>query len=1210
MPLNLRLFCLARHHRTALLLTIALGAAGTIFAVLQARLLSILIAAAFLESRSLAESTPLLAILAGVVLLRALTIFGMEVSAHALARKVKRVLRLKLSERLFVLGPARLNGNDDKPHRTGELANTIVEGIEGLEPYFSQFLPQVALAILGPVIILVIVFPLDLISGVVLLLTAPLIPVFMILIGGLAGSVNKKQWKSLSRLSSYFLDVLQGLSTLKMLGASLGQTGQLEKAGDRFRQVTMQVLRVTFLSALVLELVATISTAVVAVQVGLRLLYGWIPFEMAFFILILAPEYYQPLRTLGARYHAALSGSAAAGRIFELLDLKVAPDYPSPRDNLRGYESGAPSSPPSIEFEDVHVTYSAGRVALQGLTFQVEAGQTVALVGASGSGKSTIAALLLGFVEPSSGQVKLSGHRLAGLENESLRSLIAWAPQKPYLFNESVAANIGLGFPGAGMEKIEKAAIQAGAHDFIQSLPQGYQTIIGEGGAALSGGQAQRLALARAFLKDAPLILFDEPTSQLDSETEAALTAALPKLLAGRTCILIAHRLPTAILADKIFVLYRGALVESGDHDTLLKKGGHYSRLVNASIQDALPKAIPGGPAFSHHPAPFQPSIVHTAKASPPEISSRKVVSQLLSFLVPYKWEVILSAFLGMAAILSGIGLLAASAYIISAAALHPSIAVLQLAIVGVRTFGISRGVFRYLERLVSHNLTFRLLSQLRAWFYRSLEPLAPAHLLREHSGDLLERAIAGMAALENFYVRAVAPPLTAVLVSLAAGLYLAGFHPQLALVLSGFMFVAGIGLPAILLVLSSRTGVEQVQSRGHLSELLVDAVQGLPDLLAFGQARTFLARIQSADLRLASAQRGQSLLSGFQSFSLSLLANLGMLAVFAAAVHLSDVGYFGGVYLAVIAMVALASFEAVLPLPAAAQHLHASLEAGRRLFALVEEPPEVSEPSEPLSLPSAFSLKIQNLTFRYPIREKFDPGSYILTDVSLDLPKGKKAAVIGPSGSGKTTLVNLILGFWDYKRGGDPSGRILLDGNDLHLYSNDELRSAIGIVPQKTHLFTGTIRDNLLLAKPYATASQIEQAAGLSGLHDFVNGLPKGYSTFIGEGGHELSGGERQRLAIARALLKDPPFLILDEPTANLDTVTEQQILHAVFKHMEGRTVLFITHRMVCMEEMDEIIVLDKGCVVERGPHGYLVTLNGLYRSMWERQQIGRDKG
>jgi ATP-binding cassette subfamily C protein CydCD len=1294
MNLDKRLIGLLKDSRFTLFLAIALGCASGVLTVFQAGALSQVIDRVFLGGQSLAEVTGLLGFLLGIMFCRALLVWGGEISANALALRVKTSLRSRLVRHLLAIGPVSL-----RRERTGHLVNAAVEGVEALDAYFSQYLPGLALAALVPVTYLLFVFPVDALSGFVLLLTAPLIPVFMLLIGSRSQALTRRRWQSLSRMSAYFLDVLQGLTTLKLLGRSRDQVEGIAEVSDRFRRLTMSVLRVTFLSALVLEMVATLGVAVVAVEIGLRLLYGRLPFQQALFVLLLAPEFYLPLRLLGARFHAGMAGIAAAQHIFEVLAIprtpippSLAPSSPTPSPLVLSPQfpiSRSPGNqfpgPIDISFKNVHFSYPDHRLALNGVTFRIPAGQKVALVGPSGGGKSTVAALLLRFVEPSQGEILVDGFSRSADASPTptggvrlptpseWRSRVAYVPQRPYLFHDTVLANICLSRPEASLEQVIHAAHQAGAHDFIQALTQGYHTPVGERGARLSGGEAQRIALARAFLKDAPLIILDEATANLDPESEALIQQALQRLLEGRTALIIAHRLYTIREADRIIVLDRGEIAESGVHHELLQRRGLYYRLVHAakskafraasfpplspSLDEKVESEVKGESIFMDWEispgiedsdfswdwekssrlgvSPFSSDWERILEVRRPSLSQdlgenpgvdgfslpqrrekgSTVIVSLLRLLFPFKGWVALSVLMSFATVLSGVGLMTASAYIISAAALHPSIAELQIAIVGVRFFGIARGVFRYLERYLSHQTTFRILARLRVWFYRSIEPLAPARLLSYRSGDLLARILSDIESLESFYVRTVAPPLTAILVAGFIYVFLSRFGARLALVWLVFMTFAGVGVPLLIRSLGRNPGRKMVLQRASLNAAIVDCIQGMPDLFACDQEERQAVQIDLLGQEYSRQQRRMGRINGLSTASSSLLANLGMCAVLVLAIPLIRMGEMEGVYLAVVALTALTGFEAAAPLPLAAQYLESNLQSARRLFEVVDVKPQVLDPSTPLPLPARFDLEVKDLSFRYPPPISTSPHSvtdYVLKEVSFNLPQGKRLAIVGPSGAGKSTLVSLLLRFWEFEE-----GEILLGGRDLRRYAQDDLRSCLAVVSQNAYLFSASVLDNLRMARPTASEAEIIQAAKQARIHDFIRSLPQGYDTWIGEQGLQLSGGERQRLAIARALLKtaapcrqteslssDSTLLILDEATANLDAITEQQVLRSIQTLMEGRTSLVVTHRLVGMDTMDEILVLDRGRVVERGFHAELVKATGLYRRMWDLQR------
>ncbi len=522
------------------------------------------VADVFLGGQPLREVLPLLALFGGFSLLRAALVWAGNSAAAEVSIRVRLDLRRRLLAQLVQLGA--------QDARTGELATTVSKGIDALDPFFRDYLPALFTALLIPLTIALVVLPLDGLTLTVMLITAPLIPFFMMLIGKAAGVLAKTQYASLGLLSAHFLDVMQGLLTLKLFNRSQYQIETIGRISGEFRAATMGVLRVAFLSALTLELLATVSVALIAVEIGVRLLQGGIPFESALFLLVIAPEFYQPLRTLGARFHTGTEASAAAARIFDVLALPL----PSTA------AESAPVPPHSnLRFDAVYVAYNAGeRHALNGLSFTVAQGEKVALVGATGGGKSTALALLLRFSEPTAGSITVNGRDLRELDADSWRQQIAWVPQAPYLFNTSIADNIRLGRPDAPLAEVIAAAEAAQAHEFITRLPHGYDTVIGERGARLSGGQAQRVAIARAFLRDAPILLLDEITSYLDHETEAALNRALDRLLVGRTALVVAHRLHTIQRMDRILVVEAGQVVESGTHAELLALGGRYQRLI------------------------------------------------------------------------------------------------------------------------------------------------------------------------------------------------------------------------------------------------------------------------------------------------------------------------------------------------------------------------------------------------------------------------------------------------------------------------------------------------------------------------------------------------------------------------------------------------------------------------------------------------------
>jgi ATP-binding cassette subfamily C protein CydD len=551
-----------------ILITVVLDLAGGLLLIGQAWLLALVINGVLFEGADLAAVTPWLVGILGLLLTRALLAGWLEVVRAEGAARVRTSLRDELVAHLFRLGPVRLGGQ-----RSGAITTALTDGIEALDGYYAGYLPAMSLVVLLPAAILVVILPLDWLSALIMLVTAPLIPLFMVLIGKGAERMNQRQWRRLARLSAHFLDVIQGLTTLKLFNASRREVETVARVADEYRQTTMAVLRVAFLSSLVLEFFATVSIAVVAVAIGFRLLWGEMTFLHGFFILLLAPEFYLPLRNLGSHYHARMEGIGAAERLVALLDLPVdatEPDALVPPDMRQS----------ALHFDAVTVRFGDVR-ALDGLDLEVRPGEQVAIIGPSGAGKSTLFNLLLGFIRPDTGGITVGGVELDRLDSVAWRRQLAWVGQRPHLFAASVADNIRLGCPDAVDAAVREAARRAQADGFIEALPQGYETPIGDGGAGLSGGQAQRIALARAFLRDAPLLLLDEPTASLDPANEALIAKALATIRHGRTSIVIAHRLDTVREADRIVLLCDGRVEGSGRHDELMARSATYRRLVS-----------------------------------------------------------------------------------------------------------------------------------------------------------------------------------------------------------------------------------------------------------------------------------------------------------------------------------------------------------------------------------------------------------------------------------------------------------------------------------------------------------------------------------------------------------------------------------------------------------------------------------------------------
>jgi ATP-binding cassette subfamily C protein CydD len=557
----------ASRVRLPLAAAIGVGAVNGLLIIVQAWLLARIIAAVALNGQGLDTVWPWLWGLLGVFAARAVATVLSQVTAFAAAARIKLAIRARLYAHIDALGPSWT-----RDQRTGDIAHVLVDGVEALEPYYAGYLPQIALAAFVPLAILVFVFPMDWVSGLILLITAPLIPLFMIVIGKGAEALNQRQWRRLARMSAHFFDAIEGLTTLKLFNASQREAAVAAQIADAYRTSTMAVLRVAFLSSLVLEFLASISIAMVAVYIGFRLFYGEMHFLPGLFVLLLAPEFYRPLRDMGTQYHARMEAIGASERIVALLNTPAPETRGAPTDRRV-------SRPRTVAFANVGFAYEAGTPVLTDIDFTIERGQRVALVGPSGAGKTTISQLLLGFIQPSCGRVCSNGIDLRALPDPAWLAHVAWLPQRPTLFYGSIGDNIRLGRPDASPAAVRRAAELANAAAFIERLPQGYDTPVGDRGQGLSGGEIQRIALARAFVKDAGVVVLDEASASVDPETEALISQAIETLAQDRIMLVIAHRLTTVRRADHILVLDGGRIVEQGSHAALVEHNGLYAEM-------------------------------------------------------------------------------------------------------------------------------------------------------------------------------------------------------------------------------------------------------------------------------------------------------------------------------------------------------------------------------------------------------------------------------------------------------------------------------------------------------------------------------------------------------------------------------------------------------------------------------------------------------
>ncbi|MFE1871507.1 thiol reductant ABC exporter subunit CydD [Streptomyces sp. NPDC059496] len=1205
-PIDPRLLRYARSTRLFLGAVVALGLAGAGLVVGQAMLIAEIVVGAFergLDGQAL--RTPLL-LLAAVALGRGLIAWLTELAAHRAGAAVKSELRGRLLDRAAELGPGWLAGQ-----RTGSLVSLATRGVDALDDYFSRYLPQLGLAVVVPVAVLARVVTEDWVSAAIIVVTLPLIPVFMILIGMATQSRMDRQWRLLSRLSGHFLDVVAGLPTLKVFGRAKAQAESIRKITDDYRRATMRTLRIAFLSSFALELLATLSVALVAVTIGMRLVHGELDLYTGLVILILAPEAYLPLRQVGAQYHAAAEGLAAAEEIFEVLE--------TPTTGTAGTAELPGGAPLRIEIDGIAVRYEGrGEDSPRPVSLTVGPGECVALTGPSGAGKSTLLQVLLGFVTPTAGRVRVAGVDLAELSPAQWRQQIAWVPQRPHLFAGTIAENVRLARTGASEADVAEALKDAGAWEFVTALPRGVETLLGEGGVGLSAGQRQRLALARAFLADRPVLLLDEPTAALDGETEAGIVDAVRRLSVGRTVLLVVHRPALLAVADRVVAMEAGEGPEepfaegtlprraaspvgaellsssgaAGDRGEHVPDAGEW--ILGAARERAGadggsgPAGSGAAPSGAAGSGPVGSGLAGSGAADDPLRRVRAVARA-------WQGRFRLGLLLGALAVGCSVGLMAVSGWLISRASQQPPVLYLMVAVTATRAFGMGRAVFRYAERLVSHDAVLRMLADLRVSVYRRLERIAPAGLREHRRGDLLARLVADTDTLQDYWLRWLLPVGTAVLVGSGSVAFTAWLLPEAGAVLAVGLLAAGVAVPLVSGACARRAERRLAPARGELATRVADLLTGTAELTVAGALEDRKGRTRESDGLLTRIAARGSAAAGLGGGLSALVCGLTVVAAAAVAANAVQDGRLSGVAMAVAVLTPLAAFEAVNGLPLAVQYRQRVRRSAERVYEVIDAPVPVAEPEQPAAAPaSPFPLRLTGLTARHPGQERA-----ALRDVELTLEAGRRIAVVGPSGSGKTTLAQVLLRFLD-----PAEGAYSLGGSDARTLDGDDVRALVGLCAQDAHIFDSSVRENLRLARTGASEEQLRQALAAARLLEWADGLPDGLDTLVGEHGERISGGQRQRLALARALLADFPVLVLDEPAEHLDLATADALTADLLAATEGRTTVLITHRLAGLEAVDEVLVLDRGEVVQRGPYAELAAAEGPLQQLLERER------
>lgn len=1072
------------HLRPARLPLAVVGAGqvlGALLVVVQAFALAALVVRLVGGTSWATPAVVLAAALAG----RALCTVAVDVASASAAARVGEHLRGVVLRRALDLPATEL-----ARHRTGELGLLATRGVAAVEPYLTRYLPALVLAAVLPPLVLVAIVSQDRWAALVVVLTLPLVPVFAALIGLATQDRVDRQWRLFAQLSGHFVDVVRGLPTLVTHRRARAQRERIAEMTDRYRRAHQDVLKLAFASSAVLELVATLSVALVAVLVGLRLAAGGLPLETALVVLLLAPEAYWPLRRVGAEFHAAAEGTATFEALHELLDGAPAPD--------RGL--AVPRG--EVVLDDVAVTWPGrDRPAVAGVSTVLPATGLVAVTGPSGCGKSTLLAALAGEVPIAAGAVRVAGADLGDLDPAAWRAAVAVLPQRPWLRDGTVADNVRLGRPDATDAEVRDALAVVG-------LPFPLDHALGEDGAALSAGQRARLAMARVVVSDRPVVLLDEPTAHLDAVTERVLLGVVRRLAATRLVVAVAHR---------------PALVEAAD--VVLALPGVSTRPSQGSVR------------LDHRPPP----AVEPRSEPAPMGLGRPWLPRLLAVL----------------AASSGVALTATAGWLIVKAAEHPPVLTLMVAIVGVRTFGLARPVFRYAERLRTHDVALRLLAERRARVYADLVPLVPGRLGRRR-GDLLASVVDDVDGVVDEEVRVRLPWWTWLGTTVLTSAVVAWMLPAAGLALLVGGLLAGVGAWALARWGATRHAAARVAARAALSRRVVETLNDARPLVQWQADARALAEVAAVGAELGRATRAAARwVAPARAWPL-LVAGAGVLVAAALAG-----GAVSGPVAALLVLVPLALADVTTPMADAGVVRQETRAAAARLASLCTLEPAVTDPERPAPVPGD-AVSVTDVTATWD-------GAPALPPTSLRAEPGRAVGVVGPSGSGKSTLAAVLV-----RHLGPSSGAHEVGGADVGTLAADDVRSRVGLLDDDPYLFASTLAENVRLARPGATDADVEGALRAAHLGPWLDALPDGLATRVGDGGSSVSGGERARIGLARLLLGGQSVLVLDEPTAHLDADTARDVTDDLLALRDGgHGLVWITHREADLESLDDVIAV-----------------------------------
>ena len=1100
--------------------------------------------------------------LAAAIIVRAASIYLAQRAGDKAAFEAVRRVRSLVYDKLTALGPSY---TETVP--TAEAVQTSVEGATQLQVYFGGYLPQLFFAGLAPITLFVLLVGQAGLPAALLLACVPVIPVSIMMVMRNAKKIGAEYWGSYVDLGGMFLEAVQGLTTLKVYQADRDWHERINAESERFRGATMRLLVMQLRSICVMDLVVYMGAALGIIVAALQLASGKIGFEAAFLIVFLSQEFFLPMRRLGSLFHTAMNGMAASRRMFSILDT------PEPeRGNVELDGRG------DIELSGVSYAYG-DRTVLDGADASIARGSLVALVGESGGGKSTLAGIISGHKDAYRGSVRIGGIELRDATATSLMRAVTLVPTNGYLFAGTLRENLLLAKPDATDAELLHALDRTRVAAFVQANG-GLDMTINEGGTNLSGGQRQRVCMARALLHDSPIYVFDEATSNVDAASEAAIGEVIASLAGDHTVIVVAHRLSTIVDADQILVLERGRIAERGTHDELLADAGVYARMWNSQEQlsayayaedgaedVAVAEAAEGDDGrdgADMADAAAAPGSDHARRSAP------SIMWRMMGLVRPLTGWLVLAVALGSIGMLTAAFVPAFGAFGLMAALGHNALGLgLVVACAACAACGITRGPLHYGEQLCNHYIAFRLLAHIRDLVFGALRRLAPAKLEGRGKGELVSLVTSDIELLEVFYAHTISPIAIALVCTAVFEGFLLAVSPELAGIALVAYAVLGVLLPLVSAKACGTTGRQSREGAGKLGAFVLDSLRGASETIQFagGADRSralgeLTEQVGAVDARLKRRQAASEAVAD----ALILAANLVMLE---RALQLVSAGTidFAAAFVAVFTFVS--SFGSVMAVSRLGASLQETLASGARVLDLLDEQPQCAEVADEQDVEFA-GAAAEHVSFSYA--GGVDAGgagatgqvandtatSLILDDVTCTFAPGTMTCIMGRSGSGKSTLLKLLMRFWD-----PTAGTITVSGIDARRINTASLRSHEAYMTQDTHLFCGTVRENLLIAHANATDAELLDACRSASLTTLIDRLPQGLDTPVAELGDSLSGGERQRIGLARIFLNDAPFILLDEPTSALDALNEAAVMQAVDElKRRGKTIVLVSHR------------------------------------------------